>query len=281
MITACPACDSRYDVTGYAVGQQFRCRCGKVFALEAPSPQAGLLACPSCGAGVAPTTSACEYCRAELLLKACPRCMHRVFHGHKHCPDCGAELGLAAAGDARADLRCPRCEGALAARLVGDIVIDECGGCQGLFLDQIAIQRVIVDRRQGRAEALLGALPKSATSVAPRPGEKMYLKCPSCRTVMNRRQFATGAGVVVDVCKRHGTFFDVGELPAIIDFVMQGGLEQAAKKDLEYERQRLERERARLGAAQSGSFSYDISSSLTTLDRSTAVVDLLVALFGG
>ena len=92
MIVACPACDSRYDVSGYAVGQQLRCRCGQVFVREAESTQADLLICPHCGAGVAPTSARCEHCSSDLLLKACPRCMHRVFHGHKHCPDCGAEL---------------------------------------------------------------------------------------------------------------------------------------------------------------------------------------------
>ncbi|HSS00734.1 MAG TPA: zinc ribbon domain-containing protein, partial [Kofleriaceae bacterium] len=102
MILACPACDSRYDVTGHAVGQKFRCRCGQMMALEALPPVAGELACPHCGGGVSPTASACGYCTAELLMKACPRCLSRVFHGHKHCPECGAELALAATAEAYA-----------------------------------------------------------------------------------------------------------------------------------------------------------------------------------
>jgi hypothetical protein len=47
---------------------------------------------------------------------------------------------------------------------------------------------------------------------------------------MNRKLFASGSGVVVDVCRSHGTFFDAGELPAIIDFVMAGGLAKAAAR---------------------------------------------------
>jgi Zn-finger nucleic acid-binding protein len=232
MILACPTCDSRYDVTGYPAGQQFRCRCGTVTTLHAESPSAGLLACPQCGAGVAPSSSSCAYCSAELLLKTCPRCVARVFHGHKHCPECGAGLEQAATGQLT-QLPCPRCDKPLLARRVGDVVVDECGGCQGLFLDDVAVKRIVTDRAQARAEALLGTLPRHPVSMLPPPGGRMYLKCPQCRTVMNRKQFATGAGVIIDVCKSHGTFFDVGELPAVIDFVMNGGLERAQRADME------------------------------------------------
>jgi Zn-finger nucleic acid-binding protein len=244
MILACPGCDSRYDVTGHAVGQQFRCRCGELLTLHAMPPVAGELACPHCGAGVSPTANVCQYCSAELLLKACPRCLSRVFHGHKHCPECGAELGVAATGEPALERPCPRCTTPLHARRVSDIVIDECGACLGVFLDHIAIKRVVVDRAQARADALLGALPRMQTSALPAAGQKMYLPCPMCRVVMNRRLFATGAGVIIDVCRSHGTFFDAGELPQIIEFVMNGGLEHAQRKELERMRETARREMA-------------------------------------
>src|SRR5678815_3983349 len=244
MILACPACDSRYDVTGHAVGQKFRCRCGTMMTLAAAPPVAGELACPHCGGGVAETESACSYCSAELLVKACPRCLSRVFHGHKHCPECGAELGLAATAEGHGDRPCPRCATALHARRVGDIVIDECGACLGVFLDHVAIKRVVIDRAQSRAEALLGELPRSEVKALPAAGQKMYLPCPVCHVVMNRKLFATGTGVIIDVCRMHGTFFDVGELPLIIDFVMNGGLERAERKELDRMRETARRELA-------------------------------------
>lgn len=272
MILACPTCDSRYDVTGYPVGQQFRCRCGTVTTLKAPPPQAGMLACPHCGGGVAENAQRCEYCQAELLLKACPRCLTRVFAGHKHCPQCGAELDVAAAGEQRPDLACPRCDQALRARLVGDVVVDECAHCLGLFLDQIAIRRVIEGRAQARAEALLGALPSRQVEKTAPPGGRMYLKCPSCRTIMNRKLFAAGAGVIVDVCRAHGTFFDPGELPAVIEFVMKGGLEQAERKELERERARLDREKEALKSAGSSMVMWSIDPGPTA---GSAFIDLL------
>ena len=278
MILACPTCDSRYDVTGYPVGQQFRCKCGTVTTLEAPSEQARLLACPQCGAGVPPHASTCSFCNAELLVKACPRCLSRVFHGHKHCPECGATLDVAAVGELT-QMECPRCQAALRARLVGDVVIDECPHCQGLFLDHIAIERVIADRQQARAEALLGALPRVEITATVPPGAKMYLKCPMCHVVMNRKLFAAGSGVIVDVCRTHGTFFDAGELPAIIDFVAKGGLAAAEKKELERKRDELRHERdaarsAQWSAASVGQGTYDGAGR-----DGGALVDLLSLLF--
>jgi Zn-finger nucleic acid-binding protein len=261
-----------------------------MMTLTAPSPAAGQLACPHCGAGVAPLEHTCGHCAAELLLKACPRCLSRVFHGHKHCPACGAELDLAAMGHVADDRPCPRCAAGLHPRLVGDLVIDECAACLGVFLDHIAIKRVIVDRARARAEALLGALPRTEVQAVPAAGQKMYLPCPICHVVMNRRLFATGAGVIIDVCRAHGTFFDAGELPVIIDFVMNGGLEKAQKRDLERLREQAQRElaqardaardAARLSPNAHGwSTTGSLSITLSGPRASSALVDFLSHLF--
>lgn len=277
MILACTACDSRYDVTGHAVGQQFRCRCGTILTLAAPSPQVALLSCPHCGAGVSPTAQACSHCTHELLLKACPRCLSRVFHGHKHCPACGTELGVAAVAAPDAERPCPRCPTPMHGRRAGDIMIDECGTCHGIFLDHTAVDRVIGDRQQARAEAIMGALPTAPTAAAG-PGGKLYVKCPVCSVVMNRKLFAAGAGVIIDVCRTHGAFFDPGELPRVITFVMGGGLEQAQKRELERMRQDVQREKisaqhSAMMAARSSTHGFDHSS------RGGALVALLRNLF--
>jgi Zn-finger nucleic acid-binding protein len=259
-------------VSGYPVGQQFRCRCGTVTTLQEPARQVAMLTCPHCGGDVEASATRCAYCSVELLAKGCPRCLNRVFAGYKHCTACGAELEIATVRDAGRNLPCPRCAQPLRARLVGDVVIDECGRCFGLFLDHIAIKRVIEDRRQARAEALLGVLPTQEVQAVRPPGERMYVRCPTCHVVMNRRLFAGGSGVIVDVCRSHGTFFDAGELPIVIDFVMKGGLEKAMRKELEQERNRLDRERDTL--RQTAHWVPQTSYNST----SSAFVDLLSAL---
>ena len=64
---------------------------------------------------------------------------------------------------------------------------------------------------------------------------------------MNRVNFARISGVVVDVCKGHGTFLDPGELHAIVEFIHGGGLQRARTRQLEdlreQEKRALEAER--------------------------------------
>jgi Zn-finger nucleic acid-binding protein len=199
------------------------------------------------------------------MIVACTACQTRFeAAGYRdvHCPSCGA---IAQHATVRP---CPRCELPLGTRQVSDLVIDECSGCQGLFLDHTVVHRVIDAHDRSRAEALLAALPRTAK---PPAAGRMYIKCPLCSTVMNRKLFATGSGVIVDVCKAHGTFFDAGELTAIIEFVRRGGLEIAAKKDAQRKAEREKHERAQLVRTK--------PSSPLGYDEGSALIDLLAALF--
>jgi Zn-finger nucleic acid-binding protein len=65
-----------------------------------------------------------------------------------------------------------------------------------------------------------------------------YVRCPVCGDLMLRRNFGRVSGVVVDVCAKHGTWFDVGELARILEFVGDGGLQRAAALSSEAQEQR-------------------------------------------
>src|ERR1019366_9286012 len=58
-----------------------------------------------------------------------------------------------------------------------------------------------------------------------------YVKCPLCHVIMNRVNFGKRSGVIVDVCKEHGVWFDRGEITQAIEFVAKGGLEAGARVD--------------------------------------------------
>ena len=48
---------------------------------------------------------------------------------------------------------------------------------------------------------------------------------------MNRVNFGRRSGIIVDVCKPHGTWFDADELPRVVDYVMKGGLEESERRE--------------------------------------------------
>jgi Zn-finger nucleic acid-binding protein len=281
MIVECPGCKSRYDVSGRPAGTRARCRCGTEFRLPDPPGQAGSLACPNCGAAVGVGAHQCQYCSAELLVRACPRCFARIFHGHSHCPHCGVTVGVPARAnqDGSASARiCPCCTDskALVARLVGDVLLDECSACHGVWLDAAAVDRIVRERQESSLSTLrqmtppspaltgdgpryLGA-PPASTSAAPQQ-RSMYIACPDCGQMMNRVNFARQSGIILDVCRAHGTWFDSSELERVVEFVMKGGVEASQRREVEELREQARRAAADAEAARSRSAWAGSSSS--------------------
>jgi Zn-finger nucleic acid-binding protein len=50
---------------------------------------------------------------------------------------------------------------------------------------------------------------------------------------MNRMNFANFSGVIIDVCRPHGTWFDRDELRRIVEFIRAGGLDQAREREIQ------------------------------------------------
>lgn len=152
----------------------------------------------------------------------------------------GSEEATAGAYDR--DLVCPRCDAFMSRRQHGEFATHDCPDCGGVYLDAEAIHAIVSGEAQTVANALRDAYPQvDAPAIN---AERIYVRCPVCPKLMNRTQFALGAKTIVDVCKGHGTFFDAGELPRVIDFVMRGGLELAARRELERARERRQNEMA-------------------------------------
>ena len=62
---------------------------------------------------------------------------------------------------------------------------------------------------------------------------------------MNRQNYGRRSGVIVDVCSKHGIWFDAHELDRVVGWVREGGLAASRKKDRI--RDDMQRERERLG----------------------------------
>jgi len=121
--------------------------------------------------------------------------------------------------------KCPRCDGRLEDGHHDDMSFSTCGSCGGVFVPAETMNRVAASRES--PTGLREAIPDRPMV---REKQVRYLRCPTCDKTMNRRVFARVSGIIVDVCREHGVWFDAGELAATIEFVEHGGLEKAKKR---------------------------------------------------
>lgn len=212
---------------------------------------AATLHCPACGAA-ASDASRCDYCGSRLATLACPSCFGMTFVGAKHCPHCGAAAERTEVRDA-SPRPCPRCRVEMPVVRVGSAELRECGECGGVWAGAQAFERICAEREE-QAAVLGSALP--APRALRREGELgpvRYVPCPECGVLMNRVNFARCSGVVIDVCREHGSWFDRDELRRIVEFIQGGGMSVARERETaRLQEERLRLERARLAAGTGG-----------------------------
>jgi Zn-finger nucleic acid-binding protein len=131
---------------------------------------------------------------------------------------------------------CPRCGVELSTRLVLDARVDECTRCGGVFVPAALMPR-FTDALDLASE-VIATFPEGETVA--HPGGPLYVKCPRCHNVMNRKLFADGAKVIIDECVGHGVWFDDAELRAVAEFVAGGGMERVKRAEAE-DRERTRR----------------------------------------
>ncbi len=119
-------------------------------------------------------------------------------------------------------------------RRAGASSFDECDRCGGLWLSPDTLA-AINTQAETRADLRPFDQPSAARSGSRQKGAAAasYRRCPQCRKHMNRDSFATGSGVVLDICRQHGCFLDNGELTRLLGFIESGGLEKARQRDAE------------------------------------------------
>jgi Zn-finger nucleic acid-binding protein len=227
------------------------CRCPDALA------QAAHVQCPACGGSILVGVRACPYCSSTVGTRRCSTCLAWNIAGAAHCQSCGRPLTAEAEAAAASSYPCPRCQCVLVARDYAETSVEECDRCGGLFLTPAMMERVVAARDLSTGLRL--ALPKRQ---ATREQGVKYIQCPVCRKVMNREAFGRISGVVVDVCKMHGVWFDAGELAEVIKFVEQGGLERARKREIEELAERERRLRVKALAVETGqSLGLDVGST--------------------
>jgi Zn-finger nucleic acid-binding protein len=201
--------------------------------------------CPYCGNGCPPLVRICPHCDVRLENVRCVRCFTLQPPGSFTCARCGRALELEPLLDAT-DAPCPRCRTPLEAMAAGawdaldrpelthDERIHECPRCGGMFVLRDVLAEILC-----RAE-VSGPIPEPPRSSSPRLEPVSYIPCPLCHALMNRVNFGKISGVVVDVCKTHGTWFDAGELTRVVAFASSGGLQKTRERE-EAERKEAQR----------------------------------------
>lgn len=146
------------------------------------------------------------------------------------CSGCGHELGLEPLGEPDY-LHCPDCKLPFKIFRGGTGALHDCERCGGQFVDHPLLKDLLEQR-----EAYGRAAPRPPPRHNPLESPMRYVACPECKDMMMRRNFGRSSGVIIDVCAKHGVWFDRGELPRVLSFVEAGGLALSRAREEDEER---------------------------------------------
>jgi len=223
--------------------------------------------CSSCGAPLPAKSNVCRYCTTlnETDLRTVRQRAVR-------------------SGDSALD--CPRCPGRKLVVLhipgLERLELDRCESCHGIFFDPGELEAVL-DRVSGPTPSVdRDELERLVHEERAFDTKVVYLRCPACGQLMDRRIHARKSGVIADRCAAHGLWLDGGELGALAKWARAGGREhdvEAAARERERaaERARLSRitrvrSRDRDASAATADPAWDLS-------RWDDVLDVLGGLF--
>jgi Zn-finger nucleic acid-binding protein len=141
---------------------------------------------------------------------------------------------------------------------LGATSLSECTRCEGLWVDVKSFEKICADREE--QSAVLGSATAASTVASDEVNKVKYVPCPECAQLMNRMNFARCSGVIVDICKKHGTWFDRDELSRIIEFIRGGGLNTSRAKErlaIAEEREQLRQQQLALDMRRSSGHDAD------------------------
>jgi len=165
-----------------------------------------------------------------------------------HCPKCGAAV-IESQRAPKKDLKCPVCVSALETHDDDNHPFYACAKCGGLWLDHDSFQ-LICDRAEKLALEKGYKLPEVNVSAAVKQ-RRAYIPCPECGVIMTPKNFAGCSGIIIDSCRKHGSWFDWQELHQVIEFIRKGGMSSSRKLEMKraLESARNERDSRLIGSA--------------------------------
>jgi len=164
--------------------------------------------CVKCGASLPPKSNICAYCSAlnDTDLRAIHRDAKKGPPSDRVCPQCDVKLDTIDLG------------------IDGKFLIERCDKCLGMFFDPGEVE-ALIDKSVSNVYAIdqqriAGIIEQENVSDFV---SVKYVKCPTCGELMNRKNYGSRSGVIVDVCKTHGVWLSGGELGQLLKWVKAGG----------------------------------------------------------
>ena len=290
IIIECNVCKHQYKVHEGRVGEKFHCFCGNT--LTVPSVRihdAAVVRCSSCGGARGKDREPfCSYCGSSFTIHErdlntiCPHCMTRICSKAKFCHSCATPIASEDVEFDKTDMDCPVCDNVkLHSRKMNShaFSMKECSHCAGLWITADVFKHLERKAQNEVASGVESGVKESNIQHSAQSREtptKFYRQCPQCQQLMNRRNYAQASGIVVDVCSKHGIWFDIHELDEVLQYIRSGQLLQQQQKAARKAKQEVTKAKAKIQAEKQTAKitrTYDISSRSSIL---TDIIEWLV-----
>ena len=187
--------------------------------------------CSNCSAPLPSNSIICDYCktRNDTDLKGVHHYTTHQIESARTCPRCTISLRTI-------DLK-----------INGRFLIERCDQCLGLFFDPAELEALleatvtnVFDINRSKLNDINSHMSATHASIT-------YLKCPVCSKLMNRVNFGTKSGVIVNRCRDHGVWLDGGDLRHLFEWMKAGGQlldrerEEQLRREAEREKEREKR----------------------------------------
>ena len=164
--------------------------------------------CKFCSAPLPKKGLICDYCgkRNPLNLNVLSKVDIEDKHTEHQCPVCKVSFDNINIG------------------LKKRVLVQRCDSCDGLFITEDILEQLMQDKKVAKESIDLHVLRFVQNNPRQNRETKIsYRNCPVCDTMMQRYNYKTASGVVVDRCLRHGIWLDGGELKQLFEWQKAGG----------------------------------------------------------
>ncbi len=144
--------------------------------------------------------------------------------------------------DKNSKLNCPVCKSLFDNINIGlkkRVIVQRCNECDGVFISEDTLEQLIY--KQTIDKNMIDITVLRFVQNNPRQQKETvisYRKCPVCEKTMQRFNYRTVSGVIVDRCLRHGVWLDGGELKQLFEWKKAGGKEKVKKQKKEIKRKK-------------------------------------------